>query len=216
MAGRDISVTHEALGAVRVMRTCGMMGEIVGMAAFLCKEHSVEPRAVYADYLDELTALMAKGVAAGWLADAGPNLARSAKVAVSGSYDEGKYPKKNINDGKFNKSINGELWLSGVSEKASYVEFSWDKTQRIGAMRVISGWFKGQAAGDPISDFSLQYRAGDDWRDVEGSQVAGNSRVEASRKFPAFESDKVRLVITSTPGGIARIWEVEFYGPATE
>src|SRR5262249_3122306 len=31
MAGRDISVTHEALGAVRVMRTCGMMGEITGM-----------------------------------------------------------------------------------------------------------------------------------------------------------------------------------------
>ncbi|MGA1130584.1 MAG: FAD-dependent oxidoreductase, partial [Chthoniobacterales bacterium] len=33
MAGRCISVTHEALGTVRVMKTCGMMGEIVGMAA---------------------------------------------------------------------------------------------------------------------------------------------------------------------------------------
>ncbi|HOS44474.1 MAG TPA: FAD-dependent oxidoreductase, partial [Armatimonadota bacterium] len=29
MAGRDISVTHEALGAVRVMATTGMMGEVV-------------------------------------------------------------------------------------------------------------------------------------------------------------------------------------------
>ena len=30
MAGRNISVTHEALGAVRVMKTTGCMGEIVG------------------------------------------------------------------------------------------------------------------------------------------------------------------------------------------
>ena len=27
MAGRCISVTHEALGTVRVMKTCGMMGK---------------------------------------------------------------------------------------------------------------------------------------------------------------------------------------------
>ena len=33
MAGRCISVTHDALGAVRVMRTGGCGGEIVGMAA---------------------------------------------------------------------------------------------------------------------------------------------------------------------------------------
>ena len=33
MAGRCISVTHEALGTVRVMKTGGMMGEVVGKAA---------------------------------------------------------------------------------------------------------------------------------------------------------------------------------------
>ncbi len=48
MAGRDISVTHEALGPVRVMRTCGCMGEVVGMAASLCKQHDCNPRGVYA------------------------------------------------------------------------------------------------------------------------------------------------------------------------
>ena len=36
MAGRDISCTHVALGSVRVIRTCGMMGEVVGMAASVC------------------------------------------------------------------------------------------------------------------------------------------------------------------------------------
>lgn len=62
MAGRDISVTHEALGAVRVMRTCGNMGEIVGMAASLCKQHDCNPRAVYEQHLDELKQLMERGV----------------------------------------------------------------------------------------------------------------------------------------------------------
>jgi len=62
MAGRNISVTHEALGTVRVMRTTGMMGEIVGMAASLCKTHGTDARGVYEQHLDELKALMKRGV----------------------------------------------------------------------------------------------------------------------------------------------------------
>jgi hypothetical protein len=61
MAGRNISVTHEALGTVRVMRTTGMMGEIVGMAASLCRKHESDPRQIYEKYLDELKALMERG-----------------------------------------------------------------------------------------------------------------------------------------------------------
>ena len=62
MAGRDISVTHEGLGPVRVMRTCGMMGEIVGMAASVCDQHNCLPREVYKKYLPELKQLMKTGV----------------------------------------------------------------------------------------------------------------------------------------------------------
>ena len=61
MAGRNISVTHVALGTVRVMRTTGMMGEVVGMAASVCKNHDVLPRKVYETYLPELQDLMTKG-----------------------------------------------------------------------------------------------------------------------------------------------------------
>jgi hypothetical protein len=62
MAGRDISVTHPALGPLRVQRTCGMMGEIVGMAASLCKKHQTTPRGVYEKHLDDLHQIMAHGV----------------------------------------------------------------------------------------------------------------------------------------------------------
>ena len=65
MAGRNISVTHVALGTVRVMRTTGMMGEVVGMAARVCRTHGCRPRAVYENHLDDLKALMEKGVGTG-------------------------------------------------------------------------------------------------------------------------------------------------------
>jgi hypothetical protein len=62
MAGRNISVTHVALGTVRVMRTTGMMGEVVGMAASLCRKHGTTPRTIYQKHLPELKTLMQKGV----------------------------------------------------------------------------------------------------------------------------------------------------------
>jgi hypothetical protein len=54
MAGRCISVNREALGAVRVMRTTGMMGEVIGKAAAICVELHVTPRDVYKHHLSEL------------------------------------------------------------------------------------------------------------------------------------------------------------------
>lgn len=62
MAGRNISVTHVALGSIRVMRTTGMMGEVVGMAASLAMKHQTTPRGVYLKHLDELKSLMREGV----------------------------------------------------------------------------------------------------------------------------------------------------------
>lgn len=61
MAGRNISVTHVALGTVRVMRTTGMMGEVVGMATSICKKYGVSPRDVYRSHLDELKELLEVG-----------------------------------------------------------------------------------------------------------------------------------------------------------
>jgi hypothetical protein len=58
MAGRCISVTHEALGTTRVMKTCGMMGEVVGKAASICVREDCLPRDVYANHLDDLKSLL--------------------------------------------------------------------------------------------------------------------------------------------------------------
>jgi hypothetical protein len=58
MAGRCISVTHEALGTVRVMKTCGMMGEVVGKAASVAIKHGVSPRGVYEKHWAEMDELL--------------------------------------------------------------------------------------------------------------------------------------------------------------
>ena len=54
MAGRNVSVSHIALSSTRVQNMTGMMGEVVGEAAAICKKHECSPRGVYADHLEEL------------------------------------------------------------------------------------------------------------------------------------------------------------------
>jgi len=60
MAGRCISVTKSGLGPVRVMKTCGMMGEVVGKAASICIKKQVSPREVYTKELPELKRLLGR------------------------------------------------------------------------------------------------------------------------------------------------------------
>ncbi|VAW15038.1 FIG00406056: hypothetical protein [hydrothermal vent metagenome] len=62
MAGRDISVSHVALGTVRLMRTTGMMGEVIGMAASICKNKKISPRGIYEHHFARLEELMEAGV----------------------------------------------------------------------------------------------------------------------------------------------------------
>ena len=62
MAGRNISVSHVALGTVRLMRTTGMMGEVLGMAASICKKEKTTPRGVYKHHFPKLKKLMEQGV----------------------------------------------------------------------------------------------------------------------------------------------------------
>ena len=61
MAGRNISVSHIALGTTRVMRTCAMMGEVVGMACAVCLEFGADPHDIYSNHFDRLRELMNKG-----------------------------------------------------------------------------------------------------------------------------------------------------------
>jgi hypothetical protein len=62
MAGRHISTTHVAHAATRVQRYTGTYGEVVGIAASLCKKLDTTPRGLYESHLKELNEALTKGV----------------------------------------------------------------------------------------------------------------------------------------------------------
>ena len=53
-AGRNISTTHMALSSVRVMATCGLLGQAAGTAAALAVKNALTPNGVYKEKLGEL------------------------------------------------------------------------------------------------------------------------------------------------------------------
>jgi len=89
MAGRDISATHIAFGAARVMATCAAMGEAAGTAAALALTHGTSPRGVYESHRAELRQLLLRQDAPLiGVADADPaDLALAARVSASGVRD---------------------------------------------------------------------------------------------------------------------------------
>jgi hypothetical protein len=241
MAGRDISTRHDALGAVRVMRTGGCMGEIVGMAASLCRKHDTTPRAVYENYLGELQDLMRRGVGKtpganpdyengaeprprpvtarppvvatpAWLPNAGPNLARTAQASVPGDADASRATAL-LTDGKADVTDNRGRWL-GRGKLPHLIEFTWPSPVTLGAARLVSGYFDGTVA-DPIADFAFQWLDGAEWKDMPGATAKGNADPYWSRTFAPVTTARVRLQITRTKIDVSRLWEVEFYGPVS-
>ncbi len=57
-AGRNISMTHAAMSSIRVMATCGLLGEAVGKAAYLACKNSLTPLGVYKEKTGELQELL--------------------------------------------------------------------------------------------------------------------------------------------------------------
>jgi hypothetical protein len=227
MAGRDISVTHVALGSVRVMRTCGMMGEVVGMAASVCKKHDATPREVYEKHLSELKELFKAGVAPkpakyqktarplpippipapDWMAFATQNLATNAQVRATPDSLDTLY---RVNDGTFDYLDNRRIWIGAKSAAPQDISFAYFEPMTINALRVVSGLPPGVS---PLLDFVLQYKTDDtgEWRDIPATKVTANTRVDAGFTFPRVTSRAFRLLITKAPGDTPSIWDIQFY-----
>jgi hypothetical protein len=222
MAGRDISVTHEALGTVRVMRTGGCMGEVVGMAAAVCKQHDGDPRDVYQHHWEDLRNRMLQGTGKPldvsawlnppeWLATA-ENVARRARIEVSGHLKPDTNQAALLNDGRIDVWDNDGRWLS-QAQVPNWVELSWAEPQRIGAARIVSGYHQGSRIVEPLEAFVWQYQRDGQWYDIPEASVQQNDATDWSARFPEITSRRLRLLITATHIGVSRIWEIEVYGP---
>ncbi|MBL6923167.1 MAG: FAD-dependent oxidoreductase [Akkermansiaceae bacterium] len=237
MAGRCISVTHDALGAVRVMRTCGTQGEIVGMAASVCKEFETDPRGVYQNHLKDLKKRMRAGVGKvdgstipysnqgehgeslrqvqlaqpEWLERVGENLARGAKVSTNRPPPaDGIDRTMLLNDGN-GKIEEDSRWI-GKGPLPHIIEYRWDKPVELGAVRMISGRFNGARVLNPVGDFKIEHHDGEAWQEVLPA-VEGNENPVWAETFGAVKTRHLRIVITGTPHSLSRLWEIEFYAP---
>jgi hypothetical protein len=236
MAGRCISVTHDALGAVRVMRSCGTQGEIVGMAASVCKEFDTNPRGVYQKHLEDLQKRMRKGVGKvdgstlpysnqgehgasmrqvnlaqpKWLGHAGENLARAAKVSSNRPAKSGVERVVLLNDG--NGKIEEDSHWVGEGALPHIIDFQWEKPVELGAMRIISGRYNGARVLNPLIDFAIEEHDGKLWRPILPA-IKNNENPVWSTTFPPVKTSRIRIVITATPHDLSRVWEIEFYQP---
>ena len=223
MAGRNISVDGIALGPVRVQGTTGMMGEVVGRAASLCKKYNCTPREVYTKHLDELIAMFNQPLSKvpppaavvvnfknTLLGQVGDNVALKAKVTAPEPMVKGT--EKMINDGDVSTDTS-KRWVGKTPPLPHTIEFTWDKPQTIAAARILTGWARDGEIVDPLTDFTLQYHDGKIWKDIPGGKVENNENPNWLTKFAPLTSSKMRLVITATPGNISRLWEVELYAP---
>ncbi len=218
MVGRCISVTHIALGTIRVQRTGGMMGEVVGMAASLCKKYNTDPRGVYQKHLEDLKSLMLKGIGRNpmappaWVGDA-KNLARQANVHVSSILKDSNYSGSYINDGIIQLGKNETRWVSSQSNGPPFAELHFDKPVTINTFRILTGQYCQVRYFAPVTDFVLQYRQNenDEWTDVKGSKTINNIQYDVCKRVESVTSRYFRLLITRTPENKARIYEWELY-----
>ena len=232
---------HEALGAVRVMRTCGSEGEVIGMAASVCVQKQTDPRGVYEKHLPALQEIMRKGVgkidgsklpydnsgerarahssvpppemvAPAWLKDAGDNLARTATLSVPGAVATRVRNELLLNDRKGDVTDNAMRWVS-QDPLPHHIEFTWPAPITLGAARVISGFYAGNAVSVSVSDFAFEYHDGQSWRAIPSAQATGNTAPAWAALFKPTQTKRLRLTISKTPGGASRVWEVELYAP---
>jgi hypothetical protein len=91
MAGRHVSVTHVALGSLRLIQTIGLEGQAVGAAAYLCKKYNTMPGGVNPAHIKELQQLLLKWDV--YIPDIahedGGDLCHGAKVMASSSAPAG-------------------------------------------------------------------------------------------------------------------------------
>ena len=230
MAGRDISVTRQALGATRVMRTGGCMGEVVGLAASICVEHTASPRDVWKHHLNQLKHKMTDPNYSRYptlplpeelKGKVGNNLAPQANITASSTALE-SYTPAFVNDRRYITGGNGMRWVS-KKENTPWLEFEFAEPLTITAMQVFSGfsqgnvhpadkdyWIAGKLSA-PIEGYQLQVDINDKWIPIAGASVTKNTRIQRPTLFTPSKGKKFRLLITNTPGNVARIWEVEIF-----
>ncbi|MBT3287842.1 MAG: FAD-dependent oxidoreductase [Victivallales bacterium] len=100
-AGRCASVTHIALGSIRVESTLATLGQAAGTAAAMCIQHKTTPRGIYQNYIGQLQQTLLKNdqTIPGIVNEDTSDMARGATVTASSTADMIEFRKLNVKSG---------------------------------------------------------------------------------------------------------------------
>ena len=207
-AGRDISVTHMALSATRVMATCAMLGQAVGTAASVAFRHGgITPAEVRARHIAELQSALEDDDC--MLPFRWRKVSRLTSEAKTAEQNE---PLRNgIDRMTADKKENG-VW---VEPGAETIVYEWSEPRKLGGARIIfdsvmktrnKRMMKLEAEHSRVKlpaplakRFRIDVRDGGAWKTVYSDDL----NILRFRKvaFAPVTADAMRLVVTEAWGG---------------
>ena len=219
-AGRDVSCSHMAMSATRVMGTCAVMGQAVGTAAALACRYRETPRGIYERHLEELQDLLQEQD------QFIPGRAREIPELSSRGTCSHEVLRSGIDrfyDGKDNGA-----WIE-LGESCFY-EF--DRPEEISSvrivfdsnfsdrktMRAIEGVVESdrkEVPGTIARDFAIECRCGKSWRRI--AEEKENRRRCCRIAFAPVKADAVRFVpirFWNETENRVHLFDFEVAGPA--
>ena len=134
-AGRNISVTHAALSATRVMATCATVGQAAGTAAAIAVRNKLTPRGVYQGHVHELQqSLMEDDCYLPWNARQVPALAQNARLEASSGDPE---PLRNGLDRPIDDANSGWRDNGWTGRPGDWVQYAFDGVKRVRRLRFV-------------------------------------------------------------------------------
>ena len=228
MAGRDISTTRLGLASTRIIGTCAVGGEAVGIAAALCAKYGCTPKGL-APHIGEVQQKVLRY--GGFLPDVvntdEKDLARGAEfTATSARKGAGPAEVANGISRKLGDAQNG--WVSaGVAPGGEVLTMRFDGERTVSAVELTfcsdfrypirvtmaPNRQKQQRPGVPaelVKDYEVCFYQGD--RLVHTERVSGNYHRRNALTFPPVTCDRVEFRFLSTNGAPdVTVFEVRAY-----
>lgn len=205
-AGRDISCSHMAFSATRVMATCALVGQAVGTAANLALEKGVDPAGVRKNWISELQRRLEDDdcmLPYRWRTVS--PLTAAAKLAPE------LEAMRNGIDREWEGNDNGVYTAPGETN----LVYTWKKPVKISGARLIfdsdfkvrgKRMRKLEATTEYVSmpsemakDFHIEALVGKNW--VKVFEAKDNYRRLFKAEFETVEAKALRVVVDKTWGG---------------
>ncbi|TDH26449.1 hypothetical protein EXU57_10150 [Segetibacter sp. 3557_3] len=148
-------------------------------------------------------------------------LAARGSIATASAY-LGKYtPTRTINDER--TGVNGGIWAVAVdNSNPQWIQIAFNAAKNIRQIDVFTNQDNNANPLEPteamtfaslgIVDFEVQTWNGSAWVTVPNGKVVGNNKVWRKFTFPPISTTRIRVSVTRTVDGYARITEIQAWG----